>query len=307
MNPPISLSLLFKLSAASLSGASFFLAWQHSRRCDVLAAQQAEIRHALRDAGRLPPVIFIIGFRGHGKSSFVNTVCRVLAEEDGQLVFRSETAPVGPTKTTTVPRPVRAGRGTVALVDTPGLPTERLTRVHTETALAPLPGGGATAECAVVVLRCEYMRFSERQILMKRIMEISSVLRAKGLPFVVLLTHKRAMKKAKEAEELRKELALRAKTDCVYFVENYVSAGCSSTSFGWKNGNRSISVKNNFDTHSVTLAVMRQCVEFVATRRTDLQRLQTEPSDLLPPPSGGFSLPNFGNPELSMDSILNSE
>ncbi|XP_068643203.1 uncharacterized protein [Aristolochia californica] len=266
MNPPISLPLLFKFSAASVSGASFFFAWRNSRRCDILSSQQAEIRHALQNLRR-PPEIFVIGFRGHGKSSFINTACRVLAEEDGPLVFRTETAPVGPTRTTLVPRLVQAAGRMVTLVDTPGLPTERLSRAQTESVLGRLAGGdnGVVPECVVVVLRCSYMRYSERQVLMKKVMEISTVLRAKGLPFVVLLTHKKALKRAKEADELRKELALRAKTDCIYFLENY-TPGTATT----KSGNRSMSVKNNFDTHNVTLAVMRQCVEFVSTSRTDL-------------------------------------
>lgn len=55
--------------------------------------------------------------------------------------------------------------------------------------------------------------------------------------------------------EIRKEAATRARTDCIYFIENYTVASAMDD-------RHVIAVRNNFDTHNVTLAVIRQCVEF---------------------------------------------
>lgn len=72
-----------------------------------------------------------------------------------------------------------------------------------------------------------------------------------GLHLVVVLTHRNSLRGAKQSEELRREVALRAKTDSVYLIENY-----TATAF-----------KNSFSTHCNALAIIRQCVEFAAMHR----------------------------------------
>jgi len=78
---------------------------------------------------------------------------------------------------------------------------------------------------------------------------------------VVVLTQKKALKSAKQAEELRREVACKARTDCVYFIENY-TAGTTL------NVRHPIAIKNDFDTHLTVLAIVRQCVEFARLYRS---------------------------------------
>jgi len=78
---------------------------------------------------------------------------------------------------------------------------------------------------------------------------------------VVVLTQKKALKSAKQAEELRREVAYRARTDCVYFIENY-TAGISL------NVRRPVAINDDFDTHLTVLAIVRQCVEFARQYRS---------------------------------------
>ncbi|ONK66291.1 uncharacterized protein A4U43_C06F6180 [Asparagus officinalis] len=82
-----------------------------------------------------------------------------------------------------------------------------------------------------------------------------------GLNLVVVLTQKKALKSAKQAEELRREVAYRARTDCVYFIENY-TAGITL------NVRHPIPIKIDFDTHLTVLAIIRQCIEFARLYRS---------------------------------------
>ncbi|KAJ8622974.1 hypothetical protein MRB53_031503 [Persea americana] len=228
-------------------------------RNDTLQAQFHHIRTSLRILRR-PPTIYLLGYKGRGKSAFLNTACRVLGEEDGPLVFRSETAPLGPTRTTVEMSAVHVSAGDedgerclVTFVDTPGLPLRFLRRGDVEEALRLVPEAAVSApDCVVVVLRCSDVL---QRVADMRLAEIVAVVRERGLHFILLLTHKKSLRSMKQMGEIRKEVATRARTDCIYFIENYT--------VGSPMDDRNvIAVRNNFDTHNVTLAVIRQCIEF---------------------------------------------
>lgn len=65
----------------------------------------------------------------------------------------------------------------------------------------------------------------------------------------------------RQAEELRREIAFKARTDCVYFIENYTSSKSSNLKYP-------IPIKNDFETHFTVLTIIRQCLEFVKLYRS---------------------------------------
>lgn len=82
-----------------------------------------------------------------------------------------------------------------------------------------------------------------------------------GLHLVVVLTHKKSIRKMRQSEELQREVAFRARTDCVYFIENYTSSKSSNLRYP-------IPIKNDFETHFTVLTIIRQCLEFVKLYRS---------------------------------------
>lgn len=184
--------LLLRLAAAAVTGVAALLSVRRYHRERAIAA----LRRDLRDALLLlddPPAVLVAGFRAHGKSSFVNTACRVLSGESGQLILRAQTAPGG--GATLERRVVRApvagppeGEGgeeeeedaddgtVVDLVDAPPFPEpRRLTDADVEAALA----GAPTAECVVLVLRCGGSS-KQRHVAVKKLAEVANAIRQRG-------------------------------------------------------------------------------------------------------------------------------
>ena len=79
---------------------------------------------------------------------------------------------------------------------------------------------------------------------------------------IIVLTFKKAMKSIRQAEELLREVSFRARTDCVYFIENYT----------WSNNGPNLRhppvIKNDFETHFTVLTIIRQCLEFIKLNRS---------------------------------------
>ncbi|OAY83908.1 hypothetical protein ACMD2_19958, partial [Ananas comosus] len=131
----------------------------------------------------------------------------------------------------------------------------RTTRASAEAAVAE-----SGAECAVVALRCGGP-CKEREMAVRKLADVAAAVRGRGLHLIVVLTHKKALKTKRQAEELRREVAFRANTDCVFFIENYTLSGAS-------NLRHPTVVKNDFDTHFTILTIVRQCLEFVKLHRS---------------------------------------
>ncbi|XP_010936821.1 uncharacterized protein [Elaeis guineensis] len=281
--PRPSLPLLFKVATAAVTGGAALLAFRRLNRDEAVVSLRREIRDALHllrpvagGAAATPPAVLVAGIRAHGKSSFVNTACRALACEAGPLILRAETAPPGPGSATVARRVVRAvvagGQGAeeeeeeamVELVDAPALPEAgRLTRADVEAALGGVGGGIGAApavECVVLVLRCGGPA-KERNLAVRKLPEIASAIRERGLHLVIVLTHRKAIKSLKEAEDVRREVAFRARTDCVYFMENYISSNTL-------NIRHPRALRNEFETHFTVLTIIRQCIEFVKLYRS---------------------------------------
>ncbi|RWW31819.1 hypothetical protein GW17_00003539 [Ensete ventricosum] len=269
MLSPSAVPLLLSFAAAAVTGAAAFLALRRFNREEAVAS----LRQGVRDAVLLlrePPTVLVTGFRAHGKSSFINTACRALAAEAGPMLLRAETSPPVTHSATfdrCVIRAAVAGGGSedekeeeeatcavVALVDTPALPEPgNLTTADVEEALSGVP----LPECVALVLRCGGPT-KDRHAAVKKLADFSSLT---GLQFVVILTHKKRIKSMRQAEELRREIAFRARTDCVYFIENYTAGNMLNLRRPW-------ATKNNLDTHYTVLMIVRQCVEFAKLRRS---------------------------------------
>ncbi|CAL5054768.1 unnamed protein product [Urochloa decumbens] len=280
------LPLLLKIAAAAAAGALALIVAARLRREDAVASLRREIREALStlvtdeddgdgdgsakgDASPPPPSVLITGFRAHGKSSLVNTACRTLAAEDGPLLLRAEASPPGggtdgPRRRRRVKAVVAGADGdgggdgdVVELLDAPPLPEAvRLTREDIDGAI-----NGGNPECVVLVLRCDAPA-KERNAAIKRLPEISAAVRNKGLNLIIVLTFKKAMRSIRQAEELLREVSFRARTDCVYFIENYT----------WSNNGPNLRhppvIKNDFETHFTVLTIIRQCLEFIKLNRS---------------------------------------
>ncbi|CAN6280240.1 unnamed protein product [Urochloa humidicola] len=307
------LPLLLKIAAAAAAGALALIVAARLRREDAVASLRREIREALssledgdgdgggsakddggsaKDDASPPPSVLITGFRAHGKSSLVNTACRALAAEDGPLLLRAEASPPGggtdgPRRRRRVKAVVGAGADgdgagdgdVVELLDSPPLPEAvRLTREDIDAAIS-----GGDPECVVLVLRCDAPA-KERNAAIKRLPEISAAVRNKGLNLIIVLTFKKAMRSIRQAEELLREVSFRARTDCVYFIENYT----------WSNNGPNLRhppvIKNDFETHFTVLTIIRQCLEFIKLNRSQSkekkngkQAKQDEPKPKNPP------------------------
>uniref|UniRef100_A0A0D9YX73 G domain-containing protein n=1 Tax=Oryza glumipatula TaxID=40148 RepID=A0A0D9YX73_9ORYZ len=286
------LPLLLKIAAATAAGALALIVAAGLRRDDAVASLRREIRDAVaalvasnedgvvegegegEDAAEAPaPSVLITGFRAHGKSSLVNTACRALAAEEGPLLLRAEASPPGGgSDGTRKRRRVKAAvagdsgdagtdEAVVELLDAPPLPeATRATRADIDAAIS-----GGNPECVVLALRCDAPA-KERNAAVKRLPEISAAVRAKGLNLIVVLTFKKAMRSARQAEELIREVSFRARTDCVYFIENYT----------WNNNGPNLRhppvIKNDFETHFTVLTIIRQCLEFIKLNRSQSKR-----------------------------------
>ncbi|KAJ1280655.1 hypothetical protein BS78_04G249700 [Paspalum vaginatum] len=280
------LPLLLKIAAAAAAGALALIVAARLRKEDAVASLRREIRETLAALGAddedggvsdaegamddaSPPSILVTGFRAHGKSSLVNTACRALAAEDGPLLLRAEASPPGggadgPRRRRRVKAVVSGADGdgagdgdVVELLDAPPLQEAgRLTRDEIEAAIS-----GGDPECVVLVLRCDAPA-KERNAAIKKLPEISAAVRNKGLNLIIVLTFKKAMRSIRQAEELIREVSFRARTDCVYFIENYT----------WSNNGPNLRhppvIKNDFETHFTVLTIIRQCLEFIKLNRT---------------------------------------
>ncbi|XP_047077815.1 uncharacterized protein LOC124688143 [Lolium rigidum] len=291
--PAQRLPLLLKVAAAAAAGALAIVAATRLLRDDAVSSLRRDIRDAVAalapsdedgaddDKGvhdAPAPSVLITGFRAHGKSSLVNTACRALAGEEGPLLLRAEASPPGGGSDGTRKRlrvkavvggtdgEMGAEEAAVELLDAPPLPeAARLTRDDITAAI-----GEGSPECVVLVLRCDAPS-KERNAAVKRLPEISAAVRAKGLNLIIVLTFKKAMRSVRQAEELLREVSFRARTDCVYFIENYT----------WSNNGPNLRhppmIKNDFATHFTVLTIIRQCLEFIKLNRSQSKEKDVKP------------------------------
>lgn len=273
------------LGTAAAAAAVAFEVYKKVRRDRILAEQYKQIRDAaakLSVTSKRPVTVLVLGFQNHGRSSFVNTMFRVLYKEEGPLVMRAET---GPTKNTTTTHRVLRVKNTLLrnpkylmdIIDTPGFSTsENIDENAIRNVLRGGQGGiqnnasevgnisqqrnvQAVPECVILVMKAEDSYMGGPAL--DRLPDLVKVIRDEGLQFVVVLTHKKdVQKKSIDLRVLTKSVALKAGTDFVHCVENYVIDHREG-----KNG--STVIANDFDTHNQTLNVVRQCYEYVKQRR----------------------------------------
>lgn len=180
-----SLSLLLKLAAAITSGAAAILTLRRLRQDDSISSFRHEI-HAtasLMMPPSSPPTVLIVGARGHGKSSFINTACRALANEYGPLLLRAESRPPGAESGETkhvVRATVDPGgdqfsdeEAAVALLEK-GIGFETA-KEDMEAAIAGLEG----VECVVIVVKCSSPT-KELSLVIRRLPEIVAPVRERG-------------------------------------------------------------------------------------------------------------------------------
>ncbi|KAM3225625.1 hypothetical protein ACQJBY_058392 [Aegilops geniculata] len=299
MPAPRQLPLLLKIAAAAAAGALAIVAAARLLRDDAVSSLRRDIREAVaalvssnedgdsgdggdeqEDEDAPPPSILITGFRAHGKSSLVNTACRALADEVGPLLLRAEASPPGGGSDSTRKRlkvkavvsgadgEMGAEEAVVELLDAPPLPdAARLTRDAIDDAIS-----SGNPECVVLVLRCDAPA-KERNAAIKRLPEISAAARAKGLNLIIALTFKKSVSSVRQAEELLREVSFRARTDCVYFIENYT----------WSNSGSNLLhppvIKNDFGTDFTVLTIIRQCLEFIKLNRSQKDKKDPKQAD----------------------------
>ncbi|KAL5212008.1 hypothetical protein ABZP36_022855 [Zizania latifolia] len=308
------LPLLLKIGAATAAGVLALIVAAGLRRDDAVASLRREIRDTVSalvanedgsaqgkgegDDEAPPPSVLITGFRAHGKSSLVNTACRALAAEEGPLLLRAEASPPGGGSDGTRKRrrvkAVLSGTdgdigmddAVVELLDAPPLPeAARLTRSDIDAAIS-----GGNPECVVLALRCDAPT-KERNAAVKRLPEISAAVREKGLNLIIVLTFKNAMRSVRQAEELIREVSFRARTDCVYFIENYT----------WNNNGPNLRhppvIKNDFETHFTVLTIIRQCLEFIKLNRNQSKEKR----------NGDQGNPEASNPKATLEKVSGTD
>lgn len=274
------------LGTAVAAAAVAFEVYKKVRRDRILAEQYKQIRDAaakLSVTSKRPVTVLVLGFQNHGRSSFVNTMFRVLYKEEGPLVMRAET---GPTKNTTTTQRVLRVKNTLLrnpkylmnIIDTPGFSTSenideneirnvlkgRQGRIQNDAVselgdISQQRNVQAVPECVILVMKAEDSYMGGPAL--DRLPDLVNIIRDEGLQFVVVLTHKKdVQKKSIDLRVLTRSVALKAGTDFVHCIENYVIDHREG-----KNG--STVIANDFDTHNQTLNVVRQCFEYVKQRR----------------------------------------
>jgi len=278
------------LGTAAAAAALAFEVYKKVRRDRILSEQYKQIRDAaakLSAASKQPVTVLVLGFQNHGRSSFVNTMFRVLYKEEGPLIMRAET---GPTKNTTTAHRVLRVKNTLLrspkylmnVIDTPCFSTSE---DIDENAIRNVLRGGqggiqnnvselgdpspqrnvqTVPECVILVAKAEDSYIGGPAS--DRLPNLVKIIREEGLQFVVVLTHKKDTQKTSiDLRVLTRSVALKAGTDFVHCIENYVIDHRDG-----KNGSTVIS--NDFDTHNQTLNVVRQCFEYVKQRRQGKQQ-----------------------------------
>ncbi|GLJ17609.1 hypothetical protein SUGI_0306630 [Cryptomeria japonica] len=222
------------------------------------------------ETSKYPATILVFGFENHGRSSFVNTVFRVLFKENGPLVMRAETGPCKRTTTTTRIFRLKNQLSTypkylVNLIETPTfweydvLDEQKLRKnLRGENAAALMQMGVPPPECVVIVIRADASCVGGSAS--ESLPDLAKIIREEGLQFVVVLTHKKEAKTTMDLQELMKQVAQMVGTDCVQCIDNYIAEHSSE-------GQNVVNVNNNFSTHIQTLSIMKQCFEYVKQRR----------------------------------------
>uniref|UniRef100_A0A0D3F9J4 Uncharacterized protein n=1 Tax=Oryza barthii TaxID=65489 RepID=A0A0D3F9J4_9ORYZ len=222
------LPLLLKIAAATAAGALALIVAAGLRRDDAVASLRREIRDAV--------------------------AALVASNEDGVVEGEGEGEDAAEAPAPSVLITGFRAHGKSSLTK------PWATRADIDAAIS-----GGNPECVVLALRCDAPA-KERNAAVKRLPEISAAVRAKGLNLIVVLTFKKAMRSARQAEELIREVSFRARTDCVYFIENYT----------WNNNGPNLRhppvIKNDFETHFTVLTIIRQCLEFIKLNRSQSKR-----------------------------------
>jgi septin family protein len=180
----LSFSLLLKLTAAITSGAAVLLTLRRLRQDESISSFRRDISAT---AGLMmspsPPTILIVGVRGHGKSSFLNTACRALANEYGPLLLRAESKPpAGETseKRLVVQAAVDPGGEQIVEEDVSVAFVEKGIGLEaTKEDIEAVVGGSNGVECVVMVIRCSGPT-RERSLVIRKLPEISAPVRELG-------------------------------------------------------------------------------------------------------------------------------
>lgn len=268
------------LGTAAATIAAYF-AYNKVTREHILDYQYKQIRDAAAKLSSKNPItVLVLGFQKHGRSSFINTIFRVLYKEEGPLIMRAET---GPTKVTTTAQRVlkvknkllRYPKILMKIIDTPccsssdDIDDKVIRKVlrgqdagieNNESEIDPWKQRNVEteSECVILVIKAQDCYMTGPAL--KKLPNLVKILRDEGLQFVVVLTHKKEAKAASiDLQDLTRSVALKAGTDFVYCIENYVADHSNR-----KNG---ANVSNDFDTHCQTLSIVRQCLEYARQRR----------------------------------------
>ncbi|GLJ17611.1 hypothetical protein SUGI_0306650 [Cryptomeria japonica] len=263
------MAMVIQLVAAAATAAAAILAYR-KLTCDRVLEEQYRLlidtAAKLSVTSKHPATILILGFENHGRSSFINTVIRVLCKENGPLVMRAET---GPSKKTTTTTRVFAVKNKLLmypkylanLIDTPTFSASDVldeqkvrTILRGENAVISNQKDFPPPECAVIVIRADAAGAGAPAS--ENLPDLARIIREEGLQFVVVLTHRKQAQKAMDLKELTRQVAQMMGTDYVQCVDNYVAENFSGAN-----------VKNNLNTDIQTLSIMRQCFEYVKQRR----------------------------------------
>jgi len=242
----------------------------------ILDYQYKQIRDAAaRLSSKNPITVLVLGFRKHGRSSFINTIFRVLYKEEGPLIMRAET---GPTKVTTSAQRVlkvknkllRYPKILMNIIDTPCCSSSediddnairnvlRGQDVYPETDPSKQRNVYPVSECVILVIKADDCYVGGHAL--EKLPNLVKIIREEGLRFVVIVTHKKIAQAASiDLQDLTRRVALKSGTDFVHCIENYVADHSDG-----KNGSN---VNNDFDTHCQTLSIVRQCLEYARQRR----------------------------------------
>lgn len=283
------MNVIIPLLGTAAAAAAYF-GYNKMTRERILDYQYKQIRDAAAVLSSKNPItVLVLGFRKHGRSSFINTIFRVLYKEEGPLIMRAET---GPAKVTTSVQRVHKVRNKLLvfpkilmnIIDTPCSSSSE--EIDDNAIRNVLRGGVAgmenneseidgskrrnvypVSECVILVIKAQDCYMGGPAL--EKLPELVRIIREEGLRFVVILTHKKVSQAEPiDLKDLTRSVALKSGTDFVHCIENYVADHS-----GGKDGSN---VSNDFDTHCQTLSTVRQCFEYVRQHRLmKLNNLQT--------------------------------
>eukprot|EP01018_Ginkgo_biloba_P011419 Gb_09440 [translate_table: standard] len=240
-------------------------------------------RKARMVSGSRPAKVAVVGLQHHGKSSFVNSVFRVIYKENEKFVLRAETGPPFARQTTVKykaydvlesPDGLQGSHVLFTLIDSPAVSVVRMgdrrmlvpaavaksgARDHVASSILMnglLEEEGNEPDCVVLCVNSMETATDDVDFMLEN---MAILLRSAGIPLVVVMTHKdEALSRGMPVGSLLESVSTKTSSNAVFCLSNYEDTP-------WPKDDKH--VYNSFEMDCTVIQVLKQLMEFCRHRR----------------------------------------